>query len=89
VALPGLDPASLQPYAKETYDEAAYEAMRAFRKPFIVVHYYGFYTLLVFALVHILAVVKVELGGGGDLVSAMVSGKKVLSGTPADETRPD
>jgi cytochrome b len=87
VALPGLDPATLQPYAKETYDEAAYEAMRAFRKPFITVHYYGFYTLLAFGVIHILAVVKIELGGGGNLVSAMISGKKVLSGPPADETR--
>jgi len=89
VASPGLDPATLQPYAKETYDEAAYEAMRAFRQPFITVHYYGFYTLLVFTLVHILAVVKIELQGGGNLVSAMISGKKVLDGLPADETKSD
>ena len=89
VANPGVDPATLQPYAKETYDEVAYEAMRAFRKPFITLHYYGFYTLLVFGLIHILAVVKIELQGGGNLISAMVSGNKVLSGPPADETKPD
>jgi cytochrome b len=59
--------------------------MRAFRKPFITVHYYGFYVLLVVAVVHILAVVVTELREGGNLVSAMFSGKKVLSGKPTDQ----
>ena len=89
IANPGVDPATLVPYAKEMYDEAAYEAMRAFRKPFITVHYYGFYVLLVFAVIHILAVVMTELREGGNLVSAMFSGKKVLSGPPADQTKVD
>lgn len=89
VANQGVDPATLVPYAKEMYDEVAYEAMRAFRKPFITVHYYGFYTLLVFALVHILAVVVTELREGGNLISAMFSGKKVLSEPPADRTNTD
>ena len=85
----GVDPATLVPYAKEMYDEAAYEAMRAFRKPFITVHYYGFYVLIGFAVVHILAVVATELREGGNLISAMFSGKKVLSGPPADRTNTD
>ncbi|MGB5339315.1 MAG: cytochrome b/b6 domain-containing protein [Gammaproteobacteria bacterium] len=84
IAAPGIEPATLVPYAKEMYDEAAYEAMRAFRKPFITTHYYGFYTLLVFAVVHIIAVVVTELRGGGNLISAMFTGKKILSGKPAD-----
>jgi len=87
VANPGVDPATLVPYAKEMYDEAAWEAMRAFRKPFITVHYYGFYVLLAFAVIHILAVVVTELREGGNLVSAMFSGNKVLSGPPADRTK--
>lgn len=86
VAAPGIDPATLVPYAPEMYDKAAYEAMRAFRKPFVTVHYYGFYVLLAFGLVHILAVVVTELREGGNLISAMVSGKKVLSEPPVDET---
>ena len=77
------------PYAKEMYDETAYEAMRAFRKPFITVHYYGFYVLLAFAVIHILAVVMTELREGGNLISAMISGKKVLNGPPADQTKAD
>ena len=89
VAAPGIDPATLMPYAKDTYDETAYESMRGFRKPFITVHYYGFYVLLGFAFVHILAVVVTELREGGNLVSAMFSGKKILRGTPVDQTKTD
>jgi cytochrome b len=86
VAGPGIDPATLVPYSKEMYNETAYDAMRAFRKPFITVHYYGFYVLIGFALVHILAVVVTELREGGNIVSAMFTGKKVLSEEPADLT---
>lgn len=85
VAAAGVDSATLVPYAPEMYDEAAYEAMRAFRKPFITAHEYGFYTLLVFAALHILAVVVTEVREGGGLVSAMITGRKVLSGPPPDQ----
>lgn len=85
IAAPGVDPATLVPYAPEMYDKAKYDAMREFRKPFIEVHEIGFYTLLVVALVHIVAVVVTELREGGNLVSAMITGKKVLSEKPADE----
>jgi cytochrome b len=84
IASPGVDPATLMPYAKDSYDAAAYEAMRSFRKPFITVHYYGFYVLLVVAVIHIAAVVVTELREGGNLVSAMFSGRKTLSKSPAD-----
>jgi cytochrome b len=84
VAAAGVDPATLVPYAPEMYDETAYQAMRAFRKPFITLHLYGFYTLLVFIALHVLAVVVTEVRDGGGLVSAMFTGKKVLSGPPAD-----
>jgi len=86
IAKPEIDPASLVPYAKEMYDAAAYDAMRAFRKPFITIHYYGFYTLLGLIVLHILAVVLTELREGGNLISAMFTGKKTLSETPADKT---
>lgn len=85
IAAPGVDPATLMPYAKDTYDPAAYEAMRAFRKPFITVHYWGFYVLLGLVVIHILAVVVTELKEGTNLVSAMFTGKKTLSAPPADE----
>lgn len=89
IAAPGVDPATLAPYAKETYDAVAYDAMRAFRKPFITVHEYGSYLLLAVILTHILAVVVIELREGGNLISAMFTGKKVLSETPADLSKKD
>ena len=89
IAAPGVDPATLAPYAKEMYDQTAYEAMRAFRNPFITIHYYNFFVLLFFAVIHILAVVVTELREGGNLISAMFSGRKVLSVPPADRTKAD
>jgi Ni/Fe-hydrogenase 1 B-type cytochrome subunit len=89
IAAPGVDPATLVPYAKELYDQAAYEAMRAFREPFITLHYYNFFVLITFAVIHILAVVVTELREGGTLISAMFTGKKVLSEPPADRTKTD
>jgi len=89
IAAPGIDPATLVPYSKELYEKEAYEAMRAFRKPFITLHYYGFYTLLIFVAIHIFAVVITELKEGGNLVSAMFSGKKTLTELPADENETD
>ena len=89
IAAPGVDPATLVPYAKETYNMVAYDEMRAFRKPFITVHYYGFYILLSVIMIHILAVVITELREGGNLISAMFTGKKIMSETPADLTKKD
>lgn len=89
IAAPGVDPATLMPYAKETYDAAAYESMRAFRNPFITLHYYSFYALLGLIVLHIAAVVITEIREGGSLISAMFTGKKVLSKIPADLTKKD
>jgi cytochrome b len=38
-------------------------------------------------VIHILAVVVTELHEGGNLISAMFAGKKVLSVPPADQTK--
>jgi len=89
VAAPGVEPVTLLPYAPQMYDEAAYEAMRDFRKPFILVHYYGFFVLITVASIHILAVVIAEIRERNGLVSAMISGNKVLSGPPVDQTGAD
>jgi len=89
IAAPGVDPGTLMPYAKDTYNMVAYEEMRAFRKPFITVHYYGFYVLLAVIAVHILVVVVAEIKEGGNLISAMFNGKKVLNETPVDLAEKD
>jgi cytochrome b len=89
IAAPGVDPATLAPYAPQTYDKAAFAAMRNFRSPVAELHEIGFYVLLGAVLVHILAVVVTELRAGGNLISAMFTGKKVLSQPPADQQRVD
>lgn len=87
IAASGVDPTTLVPYAKEMYDPVAYDAMRSFRKPFITTHYYGFYVLLSLIVIHIIAVVVTELREGGNLISAIFSGKKILSDTPVDKDK--
>lgn len=87
VAAPGVDPATLKPYAPAMYDAASYESMRAFRKPFALVHLYGFYILLVVVVLHVAAVIVTELKEGGGIISAMFTGRKVLGGPPVDEER--
>ena len=59
--------------------------MRAFRKPFAVTHYYCFYATVFMVVLHIAGVVMTELKEGGNIVSAMFSGKKTLTGKPADD----
>lgn len=89
VAAPGIDPGSLLPYAREMYSAAAYESMRAFRKPFAAIHLYSFYVLVVVVVVHIAAVVITELKEGGSIISAMFTGRKIVRGRPRDEDRND
>ncbi len=86
VAAPGVDPNLVVPYAPALYDADAYAAMREFRGPMVKIHYYVFYALVSFASLHIVAVVITELRGGGNLVSAMFTGKKVLVPPLADAT---
>jgi cytochrome b len=74
----------LKPGSKEKVVPEAYEEMRAFRKPYITIHKYGFYVLLVFILIHIIGVVVTELRERNGLVSAMFTGNKVFSKPPED-----
>ena len=67
------------------YDKAAYDSMRAFRKPFIVSHLYAYYALLVVVGLHVAGVVIMEVREGGNLISATFSGRKILAGDVVDE----
>ena len=87
VAAPGVAPDSLAPYAPEMYDAVAYETMRTFRKPIAVVHLYTFYILTVIVILHVIAVIITELREGGGIISAMFTGRKIISGRPVDEDR--
>jgi cytochrome b len=84
VAAPGVNPEVLVPYAPQMYDAAAYESMRSFRKPFITVHEYNFFLLSFVMVLHITAVILTEVREGGSIISAMFTGKKILSQKPVD-----
>ncbi len=85
IAADGVDPATLLPYAPETYDAIAYANMRAWRSSFATLHLYGFYALATTIVVHIAAVVVTESRKGGALVSAMISGRKMVNGRVLDD----
>ena len=89
IAAPGVSPADVVPYLPETYDAAAYQEMRNFRAPFVLVHETNFFILITLALIHISGVIFTELREGGGLISAMITGKKVLDIPPADATDQD
>ena len=84
VAAPGVDPTTLLPGNKEMVDPAAWEAMREFRKPYITLHKIVFIVLGGAALLHILAVVVIEIKERSGLVSAMIYGRKTLDCKPVD-----
>lgn len=84
VAAPGVDPATLVPGDKAFVDAAAWDAMRAFRSPFVETHETAFFIILAAALLHIVGVVFTEAREGGALVSAMFTGRKLLDRPPVD-----
>ncbi len=77
--------ANLKPGSKDAVDPVAYAEMRNFRKPFITVHEYSFYALVVLILLHIVGVVISEIREKSSLVSAMISGEKMFSEAPIDD----
>ena len=58
--------------------------MRAMRSPIAAIHGYAFYVLLMVGAIHIAAVVLTEVRGGGNLISAMFTGKKIMRAPLAD-----
>jgi cytochrome b len=75
----------LVPGVKDNVDPNAYAQMRSFRKPIVTVHLYAFYILVGAALLHILGVVVSELRERNGLVSAMITGTKVVAEPPGDD----
>lgn len=84
VAAPGVNPALIVPGAADLMDKTSYDAMRAFRRPFVDVHELTFYALAVLIVLHLVAVVMTELHEGGSITSAMFTGRKLLSRRPPD-----
>ncbi len=75
----------LKPGDKTYVVDTAYKEMRSFREPFIEIHEIGFYTLLILVLIHIIGVIVTELKERNGLVSAMITGEKVLDDEPQDK----
>jgi cytochrome b len=86
VAAPGVDAAAVQPGASALINQASYQEMRAFRRPFVTLHEFAFYALAVVIVVHLIAVVLTELHEGGSITSAMFTGRKILTRRPPDAT---
>jgi Ni/Fe-hydrogenase 1 B-type cytochrome subunit len=90
VAAPGINPADLGPSAvvaantPQMLDPEALAGMRAFKEPFESVHEYSFYVLLIMIALHVAGVIVSEVRGGGTLISAMFTGRKVLREAPVD-----
>lgn len=77
------DPALVRPYAPDTVDPEAYAAMRAFRAPVVAAHEFTFFLLAALVAIHVAAAVFAELKGG-TVISAMVTGRKILDRMPID-----
>ena len=84
VAAPGIEPGAIQPGASDLIDKAAYQAMRDFRGPFVLVHEITFYAIAAAVVLHLIAVVVTEIHEGGSITSAMFTGRKILDRRPPD-----
>lgn len=84
VAAPGVDPATVLPYDKTGVDEQKYAELKAFKKPFGVVHLYLAWFMIFMIVLHIAAVIHAEIKQDGTLVSAMFTGRKIVRGAPRD-----
>lgn len=78
--------AALKPGDRSATVETSYAAMRAFRSNFIEVHEISFYVLLILVFVHLGGVIFGELREKNGLISAMITGEKVLDEKPSDPT---
>jgi Ni/Fe-hydrogenase 1 B-type cytochrome subunit len=57
------------------------------RKLFGLVHLWTFYGVVVLVVLHVAAAVVTEVREGGSIISAMFTGRKIISGRPVDDTR--
>jgi hypothetical protein len=85
IAQPGVDPGSLVPYDTSAVDKDKHDALKAFKKPFGTVHIYTAYFLMFLIVMHIGAVIRVEVRQGGGIISAMFTGKKLLNNAASDD----
>jgi len=80
--------AGVKPGSRENTDQAGYEKMRAFREPFVTIHEINFFVLIGAIFIHLLGVIFTEIREGNAIVSAMITGKKLLKSSPKDIKKP-
>ena len=56
---------------------------------FVLIHETNFFILASLAVIHIIAVIVTEIREGGGLISAMITGRKVLDTLPTEGTDQD
>jgi cytochrome b len=89
VAAEGADPDTLIPYDKNGVNADRLQRLDSLKSPFGTVHTYGAWLLMALIVLHITAVVFAEVRETGGWVSAMFSGRKMVSGKPADGSAAD
>lgn len=75
---------ALKPGDKSQVVESAYQEMRDFRKPVITIHYYLYFVMMFLIVLHIAGVIVSEIRERSGLISAMITGEKVLDSDPVD-----
>jgi len=78
VAADGIPADQIKPYDKTGTDAKRSVELKAFKKPFGIVHLYTAWILLGMIFLHVVAIVRSEVKEDESLVSAMISGKKRL-----------
>jgi len=84
IAEPGVDTDNILPYVAAGTDQDKVSSLKAFKRPFGKVHLYSSYVLMFMIVLHIFFVVRAEVKEGGSLISAMFTGKKILTKKPVD-----
>jgi len=77
----------VKPYSKTNVNDASYNEMRSFRKPFIQAHGTNFYALILLVFVHIAAAIITDIREKNGIISAMFTGWKVFDKEPVDREK--
>ncbi len=76
---PNLDVSELTAYnINKHIDLKLFADMKKFRRTYVNIHLYSFYTLSVLILIHIFGVIVTEIREKNGIISAMFTGKKVF-----------
>ena len=84
IAEPGVDTDNILPYVAAGTDPDKVSSLKTFKRPFGKIHLYSSYLLMFMIVLHIFFVVRAEVKEGGSLISAMFTGKKILTKKPVD-----